>query len=585
MKLVRVLRVMKYHRVAMIPAVCFLTFLWLWMSTSIAYINISHQPSSPDVQCISCKNESTLPSLSNFPIQDVTLRSTLLSIAQDSSLRRISRTSKNVVKVNPEVQSSDEGDGGIMFKHENMTATELWEAKELEKRMGRLRESALPTSNSGQPSVALQAKDKPLYVRDGTPQGTKAPDLPSCNGRYIYLYDLPSKFNADLIAQCDTLMRYVNLCDYLSHDGMGQVLKSEEGKAAILTPEGSWYMTHQYTLEPIFHARMKSYDCLTSDKSKASLFYIPYYGALDVNRWEFAENATNKDRDALTMDLVDWLRGQESWRRTNGLDHVLVLGEISFDFRRPDYGFWGSTLLELPQEVAASTLLVERHVWAWNEIGVPYPTSFHPNSGDEIRAWQSQCEKSERKYLVSFAGMPRPKMQGNIRGYLIQQCLDSPEDCFFLRCEHDVCSRPDSTMELFLHSHFCMQPPGDSPSRRSVFDSLIGGCIPVLLNPYTAYYQYPWHLPEDSKSFSVYIPAEHVISGKANVIEILKTISIEERAEMRVRIIHDILPGLLYSKPGAEHPSYRDAFDITIEGLLQRVANLRAEKAAAAAEQ
>ncbi|KAL2621345.1 hypothetical protein R1flu_001550 [Riccia fluitans] len=176
--------------------------------------------------------------------------------------------------------------------------------------------------------------------------------------------------------------------------------------------------------------------------------------------------------------------------------------------------------------------------------------------------------------------MPRPNMTKSIRGHLIQQCLDSPQDCFFLRCHKKLCFRPDSTMNVFLHSHFCMQPPGDSPTRRSVFDSLIGGCIPVLFDPYSAYYQYPWHLPEDSKSFSVYIPSQDVMSGRANVIQILKTISAEERASMRARIIHDILPGLVYSKPGAKHPSFRDAFDISIEGLLQRVANFRAEKAA-----
>ncbi|KAL2621358.1 hypothetical protein R1flu_001563 [Riccia fluitans] len=696
MKLLEVLRKLKYHRMTLVPAICLLIFVWLWMSTSLALINFSHYSLSQDTQCTSCtNNDHALLTTPNFPsyIKDVILRTSRLSTAQISSFQHPSRTSNKVafvekipdkkqlqelilksgaansnerrvsqksskpnsevsqclgrssacVKVEPELGkipspfsnggdshnsdsrldegvskaekpdeedlqtkqldgpsnsrgnrvtpsaaprkqstgSGDAGEGGVMFKHENMTAADLWEAKELEKMMRHLRESALPTSKSSHPSVILQG----LYVRYGTPQGTIAPNLPSCDGRYIYVYNLPRKFNADLIAQCDTLENWVNLCDYLQHDGMGLVLNyTGEEKEAVLTPEGSWHMTHQHLLEPIFHARMRSYDCLTTDESTASLFYIPYYGALDENRWEFAENATNEDRDALPLELVHWLEEQESWKRNNGLDHVLLLGDISWDFRRTERSNWGSKLLRLPQMDAPTKLLIERQVWDPTEIGVPYPTSFHPSSGHEIRAWQSRCEESERRYLVSFAGMPRPNMLGNIRGQLIRQCLDNPKDCFFLRCEHGVCYRPDSTMDLFLHSHFCMQPPGDSPSRRSMFDSLIGGCIPVLFNPYSAYYQYPWHLPEYSKSFSVYIPSKHVMSGRANVIEILKTISAQERTEMRARIIQDILPGLLYSKPGAEHPSFRDAFDITVEGLLQRVENLRAEKAAAIVE-
>ncbi|KAL3680488.1 hypothetical protein R1sor_023444 [Riccia sorocarpa] len=468
-----------------------------------------------------------------------------------------------------------------MFKHEGMTPQEISDAKEVEKLMRKIRDSALPPHQSNRASV-IQPKDKPLYMRDGTPQGTMDSELPSCEGRYIYIYDLPSRFNEDLLEQCDALHRWMNLCDYFQNQGMGVVLeKSPKKRKEVLIPDGSWYLTYKYTLELIFHARMKDYECLTTDQSEASLFYIPYYGALDVNHWEFAENATNVLRDVLAWDLVHWLEEQDPWKRSNGLDHVLLLGEISWDFRRQnDDDKWGSRLLELPQLSHVTKLLLERQPWELNDIGVPYPTSFHPNSDNDIVAWQSHCEKSQRRYLVSLAGYPKHELSGSVGEALIKQCLDNRNDCHFLKCEKGVCHRPDTTMDLFLHSHFCMQPPGHNPTRRSVFDSLIGGCIPVLFDTFTAYYQYPWHLPEDANSFSVYIPSEHVRTGKANIVEILKKISGEERAAIRARIINDILPGLVYSKPGSKHPSFRDAFDISIEGLLQRVANLRAEKAA-----
>ncbi|KAL3680492.1 hypothetical protein R1sor_023448 [Riccia sorocarpa] len=639
MKLLVLLRIRRYRRTTLVPAICLLTFICLWMLTSITLVNISYESLSHDQvdgQChnTSCTvaNESAVPqtevSLSELPFY-IKLRTSLL-LTVNSRFAPLSRASENLDSADLEeeelrgnVDSADleeeelRGNGGagnsnqprsgensvknsgrfdepwdsmdnagsdsigisgmdesrsktesvveqqehqsvqlqqhdstavpatrqtdaqdVMFKHKNMTAQELWAAGELEKIMRRVRNSGLPQLNSNwnqaSKSVYLQANDKPLQfdVRDGTP-ATAMPDpaLPSCHGRYIKLYDLPSKFNADVIARCaiQKIPDSMSLCDYLQHQGIGPVL-SPSTEEKILVPEGSWHQTFQFALEPIFHARMKSYECLTTNDSMASLFYIPFYAALDGNHWEFAENATNEDRDALPLELLHWLEAQESWRRNKGLDHVLLLGEITWDFRRKDGSTWGSRLLELPEMAAPTKLLVERQVWDPNEIGIPYPTSFHPNSGDEIRTWQSHY----------------------------------------------------STMDLFLHSHFCMQPPGDSPTRRSVFDSLIGGCIPVLFNTYTAYYQYPWHLPEDAKSFSVYVPSEDVMSGRANVVEILKTISPEERAKMRARIIQEILPGLLYSKPGAKHPPFRDAFDISIDGLLQRVANLRADKGAVA---
>ena len=126
-------------------------------------------------------------------------------------------------------------------------------------------------------------------------------------------------------------------------------------------------------------------------------------------------------------------------------------------------------------------------------------------------------------------------------------------------------------MDLFIHSEFCMQPPGDSPTRRSIFESMIGGCIPVLFDPYSAYYQYPWHLPDDPRSYSVYFPANDIRGGKVNVVEELRKIPKRVRVEMRHRIIYEIMPGLVYAKPDAKLREVEDAFLISLRSLFSRV--------------
>ncbi|XP_058776021.1 probable xyloglucan galactosyltransferase GT20 [Vicia villosa] len=181
-----------------------------------------------------------------------------------------------------------------------------------------------------------------------------------------------------------------------------------------------------------------------------------------------------------------------------GKDHVFVLGKIPWDFRRTGDSPWGTRLLELENMQNPIKLLIERQPWHLNNIGIPHPTYFHPKSDNDIIDWQLKIIRSNRKNLMSFAGTARNDADDHIRSIIIDQCsLKSDSKCKFLSCSSDKCNEPESIIELFVESEFCLQPPGDSPTRKSVFDSLISGCIPVIFDPFTAYYQYPWHLPED----------------------------------------------------------------------------------------
>jgi hypothetical protein len=398
----------------------------------------------------------------------------------------------------------------------------------------------------------------------------------SCQGKHIYVYDLPPEFNVDLVKRCDSLLPWFGLCDYFANSGFGEpVGAAAKNGSQVLQPPGRWFNTHQYALELVSHARILKYRCRTRDQSKASLFYIPYYGGLDVIRWHWALNATNEKRDALGRKLVRWLESQPSWTRREGLDHVLVLGKISWDFRRQVTGDWGSRLLEFPEMQKVTKLLIERNPWHRNDIGVPHPTFFHPKSASDMRRWLSHVESQTRSSLVSFVGKDRHLDPDNVRSALIAQCRNAtgPADCYFLECQQDKCLQPSYVTKVFLTSHFCMQPPGDSPTRRSVFDSLVAGCIPVLFHPCTAYLQYPWHLPRNSSSWSVYVSETDVKSGKANVVEVLKRISPQERTAMRSVITKFIIPRIVYAEPGADMAPFKDAFDVVLENLLYRASH------------
>ncbi|TYI70429.1 hypothetical protein E1A91_D08G221000v1 [Gossypium mustelinum] len=343
----------------------------------------------------------------------------------------------------------------------------------------------------------------------------------SCDGKGIYVYDLPSKFNKDLVGQCGDMIPWTNFCKYFNNEAMGEPLV-KLGKG--------WYHTHQYALELIFHTRALKHPCRVYNENKAKLFYVPFYGGLDILRWHF-KNVSNDVKDTLGLELVKWLENKESWQKNSGKDHVFVLGKISWDFRRKN-----DDLDQLQKSIKS---LIERQPWHVNDIGIPHPTYFHPHLDDDIITWQLKIIRSNRTSLVSFAGAARPDAPQNIRSILINQCNNPGTNC--------------------------------SPTRKSVFDSLVSGCIPVLFDPFTAYYQYPWHLPEDHSKYSVFIEQEEVRKMKVNIIEKLKKVPLREREDMRRYIVYELLPGLVYGDSNSQLEKFQDAFSITINNLLARV--------------
>ncbi|CAA7053918.1 unnamed protein product [Microthlaspi erraticum] len=410
--------------------------------------------------------------------------------------------------------------------------------------------------------TALKAVNKYLQIqRSWLSMGNNQENPGSCKGREIYVYDLPSKFNKDLLGECSDMVPWANFCSFFKNDALGESIDSL-GKGM--------YRTHQYSLEPIFHSRVLKHPCRVYDENQAKLFYVPFYGGIDVLRWHF-KNVSEDVKDVLAIEVVKWLGSKLSWKRNSGKDHVFVLGKISWDFRRKNKVSWGSSLLEMEEMKNPTKLLIERNPWEVNDVAIPHPTFFHPKTDDDISSWQNKIIVKPRRSLISFAGGARPGNPDSIRSTLIDQCRSSPDQCRFMNCTSGICDKPESVIELFQDSEFCLQPPGDSPTRKSIFDSLVSGCIPVIFDPYSAYYQYTWHLPEDHRAYSVYINKEDLKGKKVNVIEKLMSKTLREREDMRSYIVHELLPGLVYGDSNAKFERFRDACDITMDSLLHKI--------------
>jgi hypothetical protein len=397
-----------------------------------------------------------------------------------------------------------------------------------------------------------------------------------CTGRYVYVHELPPRFNADMLAGCArTEGQWPDMCKQVSNAGLGEPLELDgesSGEAGdALTGASGWYATQQFALDAIFHGRMRRYACLTNDSSAAAAVFVPFYAGFEfaLHHWGY-DNAT---RDAASRDLARWLTRRPEWRRAGGRDHFLVAGRTAWDFQRDNIGspVWGTNLLLLAPAKNMTVLVVESSGLG-NDMAVPYPTYFHPRTDADVLDWQRRIRSADRPWLMSFVGAPRPDAPRSIRSEIIAQCGGSSA-CRQLGCTNgdSQCHAPADIMRLFQSSTFCLQPPGDSYTRRSAFDAMLAGCVPVFFHPASAYLQYRWHLPTDHARYSVFIPEDSVRSGNVSIEETLRRIPPAVVREMQEKVVR-LVPRLVYADPRYTLDTVKDAFDVAVEGVVQKVA-------------
>ncbi|OAY28857.1 probable xyloglucan galactosyltransferase GT17 [Manihot esculenta] len=384
----------------------------------------------------------------------------------------------------------------------------------------------------------------------------------NCPGNLsLFVYQLPQEFNLGLLRDCTHLNVYTDMCPHVANHGLGQPLATS----------GSWFSTHQFLAEMIFHARLENHPCRTWDPNVANLFYVPFYGGLHASS-KFRE-ANQTARDELAVRLVEFLQMQPWWRRHDGKDHFLALGRTAWDFMRnanggPDFG--ANCLLDLPPVKNMSVLTVERQPWqGQNQYGVPYPSYFHPSSVVQMHAWQQKMIRAERNHLFSFIGGPRKGVdKAAVRDELIKQCNESTQ-CKLLKCGRNSdskCYEPLEVLKVLSQSHFCLQAAGDSFTRRSTFDSVLAGCIPVFFSRHTAYTQYGWYFPANESEYSVYIDESEI--EKKSIEEELSKISSDRAERMRRKII-EIMPTITYAHPNSSRVGFEDAVDVALAALLK----------------
>jgi len=188
---------------------------------------------------------------------------------------------------------------------------------------------------------------------------------------------------------------------------------------------------------------------------------------------------------------------------------------------------------------------------------------------------QKPVSKERTGPLAVFIGSARAEESNRIE--LIRQCKLKPELCVFFdtaepgfKLDNRMVTQMD---DLLMSSVFCFNPPGDTPTRKGLFDSLLAGCIPVVFDD-ASLSMYRWHIPNPHElSISIPVQLDKMPAvfggptGEFNVLDYLASIS-PAKIRKKQEAIHRIAFSLQYSEdPTPESSSRHDAFDIAMAGL------------------
>ena len=103
-------------------------------------------------------------------------------------------------------------------------------------------------------------------------------------------------------------------------------------------------------------------------------------------------------------------------------------------------------------------------------------------------------------------------------------------------------------------STFCLEPGGDSPYRKSLWDSLAVGCIPVVFSKYSELTA-PWHWGAWRNASRVEIDEAAYVDGRVDLARVLGAIPNATVARMR-RTIAARAHAAIYAVDDLPHDAY-----------------------------
>lgn len=293
----------------------------------------------------------------------------------------------------------------------------------------------------------------------------------------------------------------------------------------------------------------------------------------------------------ITLQHVQILLNEsEYFRRYNGADHLVLNSFRSFGYKKsktktkkissPNF------LLDMCKE-CLKTCFYKYRSHSSRFIPIPYASSFHYHDNVSAVPWIS----SKKTILLTYVGGWKTDMpsSASLRHTIVNTCQKSKK-CVAKRLMHQDNVLKKYKYHEYRNSIFCLQPPGDDPSRKGVMDSLLSGCIPVTFHPDTLITALPLHLSvTEAKEISVFIP-EHIAQNTSsfNIVSFIESIPEADITKKQQKIaslgyrLQYSVPPLIYLQNRSDEtpwdPPFPDGVDVMLNGMISLADKLKMTK-------
>ena len=387
------------------------------------------------------------------------------------------------------------------------------------------------------------------------------------------MYDLPPKFNYDILNATRYKFRD---CGDVSENGYGKILKRYDG----LLVQNTW----QFALEVIIHNKILHSQYITEDYKKANLFYVPFYSGIScLTRLKKNYTEASIIQHTLLAELQYYLENHESKAFHSGLPHVMALSKIE-----KEQSSKSCPIMTIEGFKHVHFFGIERarlHISSSGPIHLltvlPYPSSGHFIDNVSSSQYLDNMHRNERNITMFMAagsrntGQPRAAIQAEFRDHQTKSSFDkfsfaSEMDGGITKAwliTSDCVTNTVSILEWMQHSLFCLQPAGDSPTRKSFFDSVVAGCIPVLFQSQEKVF-YPFEKYLNYSSFTVTLSQSDLFIRNKTVEELLAPLLIDENTiAEKQRQLQRVARYLQYSVMFPTQSESRDAMIFVYEEM------------------
>ncbi|CAG2219131.1 MUR3 [Mytilus edulis] len=389
----------------------------------------------------------------------------------------------------------------------------------------------------------------------------------------FYIYELPRSLNKDILEYCHNYLD--RNCFNFSLYGMGREIVSNRFTDGSISICG----TNQFNLEPIIHEKLKRNPLRTRNPEKADLFYVPaYIGLLCICQNDKASKMVQTLKDFLTNSSY-FSTGKPHFSTASKIEKEMESSNCPYLFQSFTNKITYITIEKQKMSYGLDTVWPYSIMHKNSIIVAPYPSYGHFQQSKEIDL--STVPIHDRDVFILLPAGEHPSSHQRLK---IMNQFDIKTKLPYSRFKMCHVNRTN-TMVLFYtkecdysiskslftwmqHSVFCLQPPGDSPSRKSFYDSIISGCIPVILtvdghNPY-AFQEFL-----DYSTFTISIEVDKILEEGHNIYNLLQDVSTIQIQTMHEKI-RKIAKYMQYSIPSHKRERENDALQLIFHKLANK---------------